>query len=308
MRSLSNVHLNGLRALEAVGRLGTLQAAAQELGVSSGAVSQQIIKAEKQLGRPVFLRTSRGLLTTDFGGMILPHLTGGFRELARGVAMARDRTDLVLTVSVAPVLAAKWLVPRLTEYGRQMPDMRVRIEAAMQLVDMRGSDIDVALRVGDGTWPDVQAELLQEQEVFPVCTPEMAQKLKGHRGILSLPVVVDANSTISWDLWLAKVGLAGQPMNVGYQFNDAALCLDATIAGQGLMLAWQTLACDAIASGRLVAPFRERARTGLGYWLVTAPDVREPAKVSRFKAWVRAEMKKTARIFEVMDHAPRRRI
>ena len=61
MNNLNRVHLNGLRALEAAGRLGSLQRAAEELGVSPGAVSQQIIKAEKQLGAKVFERTPRGL-------------------------------------------------------------------------------------------------------------------------------------------------------------------------------------------------------------------------------------------------------
>ncbi|MEZ5668033.1 MAG: LysR substrate-binding domain-containing protein [Alphaproteobacteria bacterium] len=297
MKALSRVHLNGLRALEATGRLGSLQAAADELGVSPGAVSQQVGKSESQLGRAVFRRTPRGLVPTAFGSTVLARLTAGFRELERAVALADIRAEAVLTVSVPPVLAAKWLVWRLAHFRAANPDLQVRIEATTELAALDGSDIDLAIRLGRGGWPGVRAEWLMDQEVFPVCTPELAGKMKTPRGVLSLPALIDANARFGWDLWLAEVGLAGQPMNSGYTFTDAALCLDAAIAGQGLMLAWPTLACDAIARGCLVAPFRERARTGHGYWLVTAGDERESAKVARFKAWVRQEMAETAALF-----------
>ena len=50
------------------------------------------------------------------------------------------------------------------------------------------------------------------------------------------------------------------------------LCLDSAIAGHGVMLAWQLLAADALADGRLVAPFGVRATSGLGYWLVSSAN------------------------------------
>src|SRR3954451_6390470 len=116
MDNLHRVHLNGLRALEAVGRLGSLQRAADALGVSPGAVSQQIIKAERQLGAIVFDRTPQGLQPTPMGMALLTRLTAGFRELDAGVALASGEEDTALTVSVAPVFASKWLVPRLSRF------------------------------------------------------------------------------------------------------------------------------------------------------------------------------------------------
>jgi DNA-binding transcriptional LysR family regulator len=104
MRNLSSVHLNGLRALEAVGRLGSLQAAAEELGVSAGAVSQQIGKAEAQLGHAIFERRPRGLEPTEIGRAVLSRLTEGFGKLSEGVAIAQRRDNNCLTISVAPVL------------------------------------------------------------------------------------------------------------------------------------------------------------------------------------------------------------
>jgi LysR family glycine cleavage system transcriptional activator len=290
MKDLNAVHLNGLRAVEAAGRLGSLQAAAVELGVTVGAVSQQIIKTEKQLGRILFERSPRGLVATLFGESFLPRLTGGFETLDQAVASARRRDETILTISVAPVFAARWLVHRLDHFTEKHPDIRLRIDATTALANLETSGVDVGIRVGSGNWPDVRAELLLEQEVFPVCSPAIAEKLKEPKDILDIPAVIDGRSMFSWETWLREVGLAGKQMTARHVFNDASLCLDAAIAGQGVMLAWQTLTADVIADGRLVAPSDIRAKTGYGHYFITAKGARESRKVQIFKAWLRREL------------------
>lgn len=292
MKELNRVHLNGLRALEAVGRLGSLQAAADELGVSAGAVSQQVLKSEAQLGRAVFDRSGRGLAPTEFGAAFLARLAEGFRALDDAVASSRRHGETILTISVAPVLASKWLVPRLSAWSRLHPDIIVRLDASVHLVDPDTSDVDIAIRVGAGNWPGVRADFLLPQEVFPVCAPALAARLRTPRDLIGAPIVRDANSTLSWNLWLEPFGLDESQLSDGHSFTDAALCLDAAIAGQGVMLAWQTLAHYALSVGQLVAPFPERATSGLGYYLVTSATRREPPKVSSFKRWIRVEVAK----------------
>lgn len=297
MQNLNRIHLNGLRALESVGRRGSLQQAADELGVSPGAVSQQIIKAEAQLGRPVFERTRRGLKPTEFGARFLDRLTAGFRTLDEAVASSRRHADDILTISVAPVFASKWLVPRLASYSRRHPEVQVRLDASVALVHPDTSDVDVAIRVGDGDWPDVKKEFLLDQEIFPVCAPEIAARLREPADLLGVPVVRDANSNLSWDTWLSRYGLSEDRLRPGNSFTDASLALDAAIAGQGVMLAWPTLAEYALSVGTLVAPFPYRARTRYGYWLITSATRREEKKVRAFKDWVKAEIAETARKF-----------
>lgn len=287
------MHLNGLRALEAAGRLGSLRAAAEELGVSIGAVSQHVIRCEKQLGSAVFTRTAHGVVPTPFGRAILERLSEGFGKLDEAVALSRRHADTILTISVAPVFASKWLVPRLARYSRRHPEIQVRLDATTTMVNPDTSDIDIAIRVGDGAWPGVRKEYLLAQEVFPVCAPALAARLKEPADLLSVPIVRDANSSLSWNLWLERFGLSEDDLADGYTFTDAALCLDAAIAGQGVMLAWQTLAHYALGAGQLVAPFKARAETGLGYWLITSENRPEPKKVSNFKRWLREEIRET---------------
>lgn len=298
MQRLQRYHLNGLRALEAVGRLGSLQRAADELGVSPGAVSQHIIRAEQQLGRPVFARTPHGLSATPFGERLLVRLTNGFRTLDDGLAIAENSGERALTVSVAPVLASKWLVPRLAGFRKLHPEIRVRIEATTDIVDFAMSDVDLALRIGAGKWSGVRLRKLLRHHIFPVCSPAIAERLASPAGLTRVPVVMDANAPGFWDEWLKPHGMAEADLLPGDSFTDAALCLDAAIAGQGVMMGWQTLAADAIAAGLLVAPFRDRADTGNAYYAVSSANRPLGERERLFIDWVGSEMDQTASSFD----------
>ncbi len=295
MKNLNGIHLNGLRAVEVAGRLGSLQAAASELGVTIGAVSQQIIKTEKQLGRVLFERSPRGLVATPFCESFLARLTNGFETLDQAVASAKRRDETILTISVAPVFAARWLVHRLDRFTAKHPDIRLRIDATTALVNLEHAGVDIGIRVGSGDWPGVRAELLLAQEIFPVCSPAIAEKLKQPADILKIPAIIDGHSTISWEMWLREVGLSGEQMVTRHVFNDASLCLDAAIAGQGVMLGWQTLAAYSLIEKRLVMPFPIRATTGFGHYFVTPPTRRETKTVTAFKQWVRDEIAESMR-------------
>lgn len=291
MDSLRRFHLNGLRAVEAVARLGSLSAAADELGVTAGAVSQQVIRTEEAIGRPVFTRTAAGLRPTEFGLAFTSRLRDGFRQLAAAVDLAGERDANRLTVSVAPVFASKWLVPRLQLFNQLHPGLQVRIEATVALVDIDASDVDVAIRVGQGGWPGVKATAFVGQTIFPVCHPGLAANLKTARDLGRVPIIRDANSVIPWDLWLKATGNKGLELGAGPTFSDLSLCLDAAIAGQGVMMGWPILAADPLSDGRLVMPFAEKAATGQFYWFVTSATRKTPHKVKVFCDWLTAELR-----------------
>ena len=293
MRQLNRVHLTGLRAVEATGRLGGLKPAAEELGVTVGAVSQQIQKVENQLGRPLFSRGAQGLRPTPLGDEVLVHLTAGFSELARGVERGLERGHKALVVSVAPVFASKWLVWRLKAFNDAHPDLRVRMDATTTIVDPNTSDVDLCIRVYFGTPPGRNVSKLLVQRIFPVCSPGIGETIRAPEDLRGIPVIRDSLSRFGWDLWLDKLGLAESDLADGPSFSDAALCLDAAIAGQGIFLAWETLANDAMARGQVVAPFAGRLETGAAYWLVAKEHSAKAGDVAKFSDWLRAELGKS---------------
>lgn len=288
-------HLSALRAAEAVARLGSLRAAADELRVTPGAVSQQIARLEARLGRKLFRRLPRGMEPTQLGLSVAEHLTRGFQELERALALARARDESVVTISVAPIFAGRWLVWRLDRFAQANPGARVRVEATVDLVAPGTGEVDACIRVGRGDWPGVRLTKLVEQRVFPVCAPERAQTIRAPRDLFDHPVIRDTNSMIDWDVWLRPNGLSKDGLRDGPLYSDSALCLDAAIAGQGVFLGWETLAVDAIAAGRLVAPLPGRFRTGLAYWFVEAEGARRRPVVAAFHDWLAGELEAFAR-------------
>jgi DNA-binding transcriptional LysR family regulator len=290
MKNLNKVHLNGLKAVEAIGRLGSLSKAAEELGVSTSAVSQQLIRTEAQIGHVIFERTRGGLIATPFGRGFLARLEEGFRSLSRAVAMA-DGADQTLLLSVAPTFASKWLVPRLGRLRAAYPDLKIRIDPSPGIVDLKNSDIDLAIRLGSGDWQDGEPERLLPQSMFPVCTRSFAERLSGPADIFDQPIICYENPMFSWDEWQLATGLSGKLAFDGPTFSDPWLGLDAAISGQGIMLAWDLFVEDALADGRLVAPFPMRVPSSVGYWLVS-PNSRVPSlQVRQFQRWIRSEIK-----------------
>jgi DNA-binding transcriptional LysR family regulator len=301
MQNLNRVHLNGLRALESVARLGSLQAAADELGVTLGAVSQQVIKAEAQLGRPIFARTPKGLVPVEGSAPLITRLSQGFQALSEAVAIGRTPDDTLLTVSVAPVFAGRFILPRIDRFTARHPDLRLRLDASAWLVDFSRDDVDLGIRVGRGDWPGVEADLLLAQTVFPVCAPSLAAGLRQPADILKLPVLMDGHAMFPWDVWLEKAGLQGQVVKPRHVFSEASLAMEAAIAGQGVMLAWRLLALSAVKQNCLVVPFAIEAPTGMGHYLVTRAGARRPHKVRVFEAWLRQELDEAMAEWAALD-------
>lgn len=286
---LNRVPLQSLRAVEAVARLGSLRAAAEDMGVTPGAVSQQVIRAERILGRALFDRTPSGMVPATAATEVLALLRRGFADLLAAVARAAPPGGDCLNVSVAPALAARWLIWRLPKFRAAHPAIRVRIDADLALIDPGRGEVDLCVRVGRGGWLGVQAERLAAQVIFPVCAPDLASQIRDHGDLAQVPIIRDARANFGWEHWLGPEGRLDVVPGDGPLFSDAQLCLDAAISGEGVFLSFESVAVDPLALGRLAEPFRGRHSTGNAYWIVTAAEgpVRRPVRA--FADWLRTE-------------------
>ena len=290
MKNLNQIHLSGLRAIETVARLGSIKSAAEELGVTVGAVSQQVQKTEAQLGVQLFERQNRLLLPTAHMLAMQPHLTSAMSSLSTAIATTQRGREDALTISVAPVFAGKWLVWHLKSFDKAYPGVRVRVEATVDLVDPDTSDVDLCIRVGRGPYPGLNAEKLLNQRVFPVCSPALAEQINDPADIGKLPIIHDPGQMFTWKTWLDLFGLDESILQDGPTFSDGSLCLDAAIAGQGVFLAWETLAVYAVKCGQVVSPFPQRPATGLGYWLISGKNAPGTQTKRAFSDWLREEL------------------
>lgn len=297
---MNTVSLGALRAVATVARLGTIRAAAGALNVTPGAVSQQVLKAEAQLGRTLFERSPTGLTLTDMGSQVAALLEDGFNRLDQAVALTRSPEDR-LTVSVAPVFAARWLVPRLPELEAQAGGLRVNVDATARYVAPGASGIDACLRVASKSaiaalGPDLTAIWLADQQVFPVCAPKLAQNIRSVSDLRSIPVIIDQNTTLDWDIWLEMTRLTNDQLQRGTTYSDASLCIDAAISGGGVFLAWDMLAVDALHRGTLVRPFEGVAVSGLSYWLIRQKRSNHPKRLRQLEEWLEGAVTASIRL------------
>lgn len=290
--------LNALRAFEAAARHLSFSRAAEELSVTPGAVSQQIKALEDFIGAPVFRREKRGLLLTDAAQASLPALRDGFRSLEEAaMRLKAARASGRLTISVAPSLASKWLVPRLDGFQARHPDIDVWISADMKVVDFGEGDVDLAIRYGAGRYPGLAVDLLMNETIVPVCSPSL---LKGEDA-LHAPADLERFTLLhdgspdndetcpTWTMWLKAAGVQGVDGSRGPVFNQSSLVVEAAVAGRGVALAKSALAESDLAAGRLVVAFDVATPIAFAYHLVRPPAHDSNPAVRAFMDWVRAE-------------------
>lgn len=283
------IPLNAIRAIEIVARRGALAPAAEELGVTPGAVSQHLRRAEERLEIELFERTTKGLRPTPALRQILPQLTSGFGTLADALAGLASGNEHVLTVTVGSVFASRWLIWRVAKFAALHPQIELRLVVTAQMIDFRHSDIDCGIRFGRGPWPGVVAERVMAGDYSPVAAPPVAARIRTPADIANVPVIRDTSSMLPWDAWYRAAGLA-ELETTGPTYSDPALAFDAAISEQGVLMAVEQMSADAVSDGRLARVPGPTVVTELGYWLVRADGRREPKKVKLFRDWLSTEV------------------
>ena len=284
--------LNGLRAFEAAARHLSFTLAASELNVTQTAISHQIRRLEEELGIRLFIRKNRALALTPEARDYLPGVRAAFNDLRLATdRLLRKEDDKVLTVSTLASLAAKWLLPRLTDFQEQHPGIDVRITTSTSLVDFQRDNVDAAIRYGRGQWPGVRADWLMADELFPVCSPSLLRgdkPLRRPEDLRNHPLLHTSNANSDdWRLWLTAAGLpvdiARQP---GITFDMIFMTIQAAIDGIGVAMGRTSYVQDDIAKGRLVVPFKIALPADAGFYLVAPEGRREPPKLAAFRQWI----------------------
>lgn len=313
-------HLNALRAFEASARHQSFAAAANELNVTSAAVGQLVRGLEEWLGVTLFVRSHSGkhrLQPTDAALRALPVIQSGMHQLKQGLDMlAHDPTAGVLTVTVSPAFAAKWLLPRLDRFQATCPDTDLRLETSLKPADFQAQQIDIGVRYGAGRWPGLVAEKLMDEEIYPVCSPAFLQRhpmlqasdlYAAH--LQELPLIhdlsMDSHSGFAnWEGWFDAAGAASveplaqpvQPLSQQagdkrrIRINNSAAVLQAAADGQGIALARSVMAQDDIRSGRLVRLLPHiHWQTPLAYYLVYRSSSANLPALLAFRQWIQEE-------------------
>lgn len=290
--------LNALRAFEASARHASFVKAAQELHVTPAAVSHQVKRLEDYLGVQLFRRLPRGLSLAETGQALLSELREIFLRLDNAVERVLESGSRgALTISVAPMFAVKWLVPRLHEFDELHPEIDLRISSSGNVIDFQRDAFDAAVRVGHGHYPGLETVKLFDESVTPMCSPRLLEgthklrrpgDLRRHVLLHDDSMAFDPESP-NWDSWIEAAGAKRIDSSRGPRFGQPDHALQAAIDGAGVVLGWRYLAADDIAAGRLVLPFTLQLPLGSAFYLVYPEAYAGQRKVMLFRNWLLGE-------------------
>lgn len=279
---LTRLPLNALRAFEAAARTGAFTLAAAELGVTPGAVTAHVKALEDRLGAALFERQARGVRLTALGLAAVGELTGAFDALAgaearlRALALPRE-----VHIATLPAIAQLWLSPRLPSLRAAAPEISVSITALEAAPNLKRSLHDLSLfPAGAG------GRLVARDELFPVCSPALAARLRRVADLGQVPCLSDSVWAQDWEVWLQAVG---ERLEVrGPVFSLYALAVEEAVNGAGVLMGHGPLVAAQLERGALVAPFPQRVPLREGFRLWSARAMERGGAVARVAAFLGA--------------------
>lgn len=285
--------LSALRAFEAAARHLSMTLAAQELGVTPGAVSLQIRDLEAALGVQLFERKTRALALTAEGADYFTTLRLAFRQMREATAAIAARArGSVLNVTCTAGFATYWLVPRLNRFEALHPEIDVRISASHRVLDFQRDGIDLAIRHGLGGYHGLVSERLLDDELVPVCVPKLAVELGSSpspNALAAVQLIHDVYRA-DWLLWLEAAGATGVDASRGPIFTHGNGAYDAMKAGLGFALMRRSFVKDELHDGAIVAPFPLGVASRLAFHLVYPGAALDRPAAAAFRRWLMSEV------------------
>lgn len=273
--------LSTLRAFEAAARRESFLQAATELGMTAAAVSQHVKALEDWLGLALFERRPRGVRLTADGRELGAACSEGLGHIARAAErLSARRSGLRVSLACKPSVVNHWLGPRLPRFRAAHPDIQVSVVYPLGALtpDEAGTD----LLVRHGTRPPGRAERILPAATRPTCSPSYLEKygpIITLADLLNQHLLHDATEA-AWQAWLLARGVEGSTPS-GPLYADFNLLVSSVLSGVGIGLCPTALIADHLAAGTLTVLFEEAADEDKAYWLLSGPDLSEPAAVVR---------------------------
>jgi LysR family transcriptional regulator, glycine cleavage system transcriptional activator len=267
-----------LAVFETVLRRGSVRDAAAEMNVSQPAVSQSLRQLEDHVGTPLLDRATRPAALTAAGRILEAAALDGLGRISDAVAHIRrlhGDDDGAVTIACSVGFATYWLMPRLADFYARYPEVAVNVQTTLQGAPRLSAGVNIAVRYGRGAWTDGTVVKLFDEQVIPVATPQLRQKLAAENTGLGAAVLLHVNADdadwVTWPTYLAALGIKHPPQR-GRQFTNYVQATQAALDGQGIMLGWRSITGDLVRQGRLMALNEKPLIPNDAYFAVAAPE------------------------------------
>ena len=283
--------LNALRAFEAAARLGSFKAAAHELGVTHGAISQHVRLLENWLRAPLFERYNRGVGLTSAARAYLAEVSPAFDQVAAATERYGHHDGTVIRVNAPATFALRWLVPRLTKFQQEYPDVKIRLETSNKTLESLGEDNDIIIRGGPDSFYGYSVCPFLSEVRLPVCSPTLLDRLplRALRDLERHTLLHTSSLPRLWDEWLGKAGVAALRPQAVLVLDHFYLTLQAALDGIGIAMGPSALVSDDLAQRRLVTPFSGPSLQARSY-CAYVPERQEGGELAvAFRSWLERE-------------------
>ena len=284
--------LRSISVFHAVSRSTSISKAAEELGVTPSAVSQQIRVLEEYLGTTLLTKAGRRIKLTEAGERYFEMISEKVEQIGEATERLRGHHAVAaLRVRATPTFSTKWLLPRLPRFLEQNPQLEVRLDGTNEPTDFRREDVDIEIRHGQGNWPGLFVEGIARESFIPVCAPGLLQSLPiPIETIVQNRLIHSVKSQVQWESWLTSAGVMHGSRWRRVLFDRSHMAIDAAASGMGIALESTFMMCRELQEGRLVCPIAdppEVVRTT--QWMVCPHDHLRHSKVRAFNEWIKAE-------------------
>lgn len=280
-------NFDSLRLFDVIAKYDSFAAAAEALNMTKGAVSYQVKTLEEELGFDLFIRLPRGVALTEEGISLWASAKRGFDTIEDCIRTLRTPPHPTVTLGLSTYLASRWLSPRLMDFMRTHPDIRLRIQPIIDLVNLRGEEVDLVIRWGDGSWKDMVIEPLFSCPAFPTGSPSALAEIRSvgmERAFASFTLLHDRQGSTAWADWFARAGLMYHEHIDTLIQPDPNVRVQAVIDGQGIALN-DALIGQELKEGRL-ARLAKTQLDDYGYFLAYQPGALQKPGVADFAAWL----------------------
>ncbi|HRO13739.1 MAG TPA: LysR family transcriptional regulator [Paracoccus sp. (in: a-proteobacteria)] len=292
--------LRALQAFEAFGRLGSVNGAARALGVTPGAISQQLKLLEEHVGLPLFVKDGRRAVLTPAARAYHDLVSQGFdRLLLAQDYIVSHRLNDELTISGLPTLLQKWLNPIVPAFQAAAGEIPIRIVATHQESDPRTLEQSFRLTYGKAAQRYAHSRVLFTDRCFPVCSPGFLERHPEARDpavMARLPLIdIDWGAAYAsvprWGDWFAAEGIGAVPVRPVAVHSLSSLAIEAAASGQGAVLAQASFVASDLQSGRLLRLSDHSLQMPEPYLICWGPMTLGRTPAREFLNWIMMETK-----------------
>ncbi len=285
-------HVIWLKAFESAARHSSFAAAAEELGLTPAAISQQIRHLETHLDARLFTRLPRGVVLTDIGLAYAQTIKKSFDDMALATnGLFGKNSRRVVRVRASISCAALVIAPRLDDFKARHPDILVRLTTSVWADRFDDDALDVDIRYGLGDWQEANITHLGHESAVPVCRPDYAATFGADLCVQALAggkLVEIIGSETDWQKLSETHGLGLKPASPIVQVDSSMIALQTLSTGEGTAMVLESFAQQYLEQGLLVAPVPQRLAKRKSHFMVVNERAGQREEVSQFCGWLQS--------------------